>query len=220
MKKTRSLFLGGIVLGLMCLSSMAQTPEIPADTPTVAVEEVSPPDITPSPATGAANEYKVGVDDILSINVLQPDQIQSDVTVSPDGSISFPYIGNIMIKGLTLNQIQKEIQDQLASGYLKYPLVVVTLKESRSRKFFVYGEVIKPGSYFLEDNTTVLRAISMGGGFTRFGSASRVKVLRPKESQAGYEMVQVNIKSVMEGDSQADLVLKAGDIVVVSEGIF
>ncbi len=164
-------------------------------------------------------EYTVGIDDILAVNVLQPEQIFNECIVSPDGSIAFPYIGSVMVKGLTINQVQEEVQRRLSDGYLKYPSVVVSLKESRSRKFFVYGEVIKPGPYPMDENTTVLRAISIAGGFTRFGSASRVKVLRPKKQGSGYETIQVKIKSVMEGDSSADVALTSGDIVVVSEGI-
>lgn len=163
-------------------------------------------------------QYTVGNDDILVISVLQPEQIINEVMVSPDGTITFPYIGDVMVKGMTITKVQDEIRQRLSDGYLKYPSVVVSLKESRSRKFFVYGEVIRPGPYPMDDKMSVLRAISMSGGFTRFGSASRVKVLRPKE-EGGYETIPVNIKSVMGGDSTADLMLKSGDTVVVSEGI-
>jgi polysaccharide export outer membrane protein len=164
--------------------------------------------------------YTIGVDDILTINVLQPEQILNDVTVSPDGSISYPYIGTINVKGLTLKAVQAAIEHDLGNGYLKYPSVVVYLKQSRSLKFFVYGEVVHPGPFYLENNTTVLRAIAMAGGFTRFGSASRVKVLRPKKDTGGYDNIAINIKAVMGGDSNEDLLLKSGDMVVVSEGIF
>ena len=171
-------------------------------------------------AEGITEEYKIGVDDILEINVIKPDAIANTVTVSPDGNISFPYIGTFNVKGMTLSSVQQEVEKRLADGYMNYPVVSVSLKETRSRKFFVYGEVIKPGPYLLEENTTILHAISMCGGFTKFGSSSHVKLLRPKVDQPGYETIKVNIKAVMDGDAQADLVLKSGDILVVSEGIF
>lgn len=163
-------------------------------------------------------EYVVGVDDVLNVTVLQPESIINDVVVAPDGSITYPYIGHVIVKGLTIAGVKEEVERRLSDGYLKYPSVVVSLKESRSRKFFVYGEVIRPGAYAMDDNVTVLKAISIAGGFTRFGSASRVKVLRAKES-GGYESVPVNIKLVMDGDPKADIKLKSSDIVVVSEGI-
>lgn len=164
--------------------------------------------------------YTVGVDDILEISVLKPDELLRVVNVAPDGTITFPYIGTIEVKDLTVPQIQEKIRAALADGYMKYPVVVVSLQESRSRKFFVYGEVIKPGAYLIAENATVLRAISMAGGFTKFGSSSRVKVLRPKQEEAGYETIKIDIKKVMEGDSEEDILLQAGDMVVVSEGVF
>ncbi|MCX5694936.1 MAG: polysaccharide export protein [Candidatus Omnitrophica bacterium] len=166
------------------------------------------------------NEYKVGIEDVLDISVLQPEKLTTMVTVSPDGSIVFPYIGNVNVKGLVLVEIQNQIQARLADGYMKYPVVSVSLKESRSKKFFVYGEVMKPGTYYLEDKTTVLKAISMVGGFTKYGSSSRVKVLRPKKDDAGYESIKVNIKAVMDGATDADILLMPEDMVVVSEGVF
>ncbi len=166
------------------------------------------------------DSYHVGVDDVLTINVLKPEEIIKKVTVNPDGNIAFPYIGQIKVKDKSLQEIQEEIKTKLADGYLKYPIVSVELEESRSRRFFVYGEVNKPGAYPIEENTTVLRAISMAGGFTKFGSSSRVKVLRPRDSGAGYESTKVSVDDLMNGIADADLPVVSGDIVVVSEGIF
>ncbi|HTL69730.1 MAG TPA: polysaccharide biosynthesis/export family protein [Candidatus Eisenbacteria bacterium] len=165
-------------------------------------------------------DYQVGVGDVLEISVLQPDQFTTVVTVAPDGSVSFPYINSVAVKGKTLPELQDDIQRRLADGYIKYPVVTVYLKESRSRKYLVSGEVVKPGAYPLEDRTTVLRAISIAGGFTKFGSASRVKVLREKGAGGGYEAIPVDLKRALDGHSENDLSLIPGDMVVVSEGIF
>ncbi|MCU0822641.1 MAG: polysaccharide export protein [Spirochaetes bacterium] len=167
-----------------------------------------------------ADDYTVGVGDILEVNILKPDQTISQVTVTPGGSISVPYIGSVTVKGKTITQIQKDIQWRLANGYLKYPVVTVSLIESRSRKFTISGEVNDPGSYALEENTTVLKAISIAGGFTRFGSSSRVKILRPRKDRPGYLSIKIDIQAIMDGDARADVVLEPGDIVVVSEGLF
>ena len=175
--------------------------------------------IFPLSSNSQAEEYIVGVHDVIKISVLQPEKLDSTVTVAPDGMISFPYIESIAIKGMTLKQIEEEVQSRLADGYMKYPAVSVSLIESRSRKFFVYGEVNKPGTYFLDENMTVLKAISIAGGFTKYGS-SMVKVLHEKKDMPGYNVEKVNIKQVMEGKSESDIVLRPGDIVVISEGVF
>ena len=168
----------------------------------------------------ATPDYQLGVDDILSITILQPEKMETTVTVGPDGAISFPYIGSVRVKGFSASQVQEEIETRLADGYMKYPVVAVSLRESRSRRFFVYGEVTRPGEYPLTEATSVLKAISMAGGFNKFGSSSHVKVLRPKEGQGGYEPIKINIKAVMDGDAAEDLLLKPGDTVVISEGVF
>jgi polysaccharide biosynthesis/export protein len=178
------------------------------------------PCLDPGAQKPGPSDYIVGADDILTISVLQPDQMVNDATVSPDGNISVSYIGNVIVKGRTLAEVQKEIQTRLGDGYMKYPTVVVSLKVSNSRKFFVYGEVIHPGPFPLNENTTVLRAISMAGGFTRFGSASRVKVLKARIKGTGYTMMPLKINAIMNGDCNADVVLEPGDIVVVSQGVF
>lgn len=179
---------------------------------TVPVAEITAP-------ISQAGDYKVGVDDILDIAVLQPEHMTLTVTVSPDGSITFPYIGKVDVKGKTPSEIQDEIQKRLADGYLKYPVISVALKQSQSKKFYVYGEVLKPGTYLLEDNMTVLKAISTAGGFTKYGSSSRVKILRPKPGAAGYDMIKVNMKLIMNGLAE-DTLLRPGDIVQVEEGVF
>ncbi|MBF0571959.1 MAG: polysaccharide biosynthesis/export family protein [Candidatus Omnitrophica bacterium] len=173
-----------------------------------------------SGAIAAPTEYTIGIGDVLDIHVLKPETMYNSVTVAPDGTIVFPYIGSVKVRYRTVAQIQDEIQLRLANGYMKYPVVSVSLEESNSRRFFVYGQVVKPGAYNMEENMTVLRAISMAGGFSQFGSASRVKILRPKKGASGYDVIKVSIKDVMDGIADADPDIAQGDIIVVSEGIF
>ncbi len=173
------------------------------------------------PAVAAARaDYTVGPADVLGIEIIEPDKISTRATVSPDGTITAPYIGQVKVIALTANQIRELIEKRLSEGYLKFPSVMVSLLESHSRQFFVYGAVNRPGEFDLPEKMTVLRAISMAGGFTKFGSSSRVKVLRALKKGTGYENIKINIKAVMDGDSQADLLIENGDIIVISEGVF
>jgi polysaccharide export outer membrane protein len=86
-------------------------------------------------------------------------------------------------------------------------------------KFFVYGEVTHPGVYYMEDNITVLKAIAIAGGLSKFGSSGKVKILRPLQG-GGYETYRVNVKDVMDGSAESDIMLQPGDTVVVMEGLF
>ncbi len=198
-------------------AAVPENPGAPVKAPATAAA-MAPAAETTAPIS-QAGDYKVGVDDILDIAVLQPEQMALTVTVSPDGSITFPYIGKVNVKGKTPAEIQDEIQKRLADGYLKYPLASVSLKQSQSKKFYVYGEVLRPGTYFLEDNMTALKAISTAGGFTKYGSSSRVKILRPKKEGAGYDLIKINMKHIMNG-SETDVIIEPGDIVQIEEGVF
>ncbi len=164
-------------------------------------------------------DYLVGVDDIVLVTVIQPDKLESELTVSPDGAITFPYIGKVVVKGLTLMQIQENIQTRL-SEYMKYPVVTVSLRESRSRMFFVYGEVKQPGAYPIQQNMSVLRAVSMAGGFTPVAATNEVKILRSKPDQSGNMTLTTDVSAVMQGKTQNDIKVEAGDVITVSKRFF
>ena len=123
------------------------------------------------------------------------------------------------MKDRALSEVQEEVQTRLGK-FLKDPVVSVSLKESRSRMFYVYGEVAKPGVYPIQQNLTAIRAISLAGGLTKYGSSSQVKILRQaKDGKAG-ELIKVNVGAVMNGDAKQDAKIEAGDVITVSEGIF
>jgi polysaccharide export outer membrane protein len=86
--------------------------------------------------------------------------------------------------------------------------------------FYVYGEVARPGMYPLESGKTVLTAVSMAGGLTKFGAPTKVKVLTKNEQTKAFDTIKVNLNDVISGDSAADIKLKSGDIIVISESAF
>jgi polysaccharide export outer membrane protein len=113
--------------------------------------------------SGYTQVYTIGVGDILEVNIIQPDKMDTRVTVSPGGDISVPYIGSVYVKGRTIYSTQNLIQQKLASGYLKYPVVTVSLVESRSRSFTISGEVIRPGNYALMEIPQCLKQFLLPG---------------------------------------------------------
>jgi polysaccharide export outer membrane protein len=106
--------------------------------------------------------------------------------------------------------------DKSGSMLLKHNDIIIV---DRNKTILVYGEVNNIGEYALSDGMTVFKAIVMAGGFNKWGSPSRIKVLRPREGNAGFEILKVNIKNLLKGDPSEDIFLKPGDIVVVSSGI-
>ncbi|MDR4503365.1 MAG: polysaccharide export protein [Candidatus Scalindua sp.] len=127
-------------------------------------------------------EYHIGSDDILTIQVWDNDDLNRVVEVSKDGAFTFPLIGKVHSAGLTLFELENHLKKRLSDGYLVKPEVSVGIQQYRNQKVFLLGEIQKPGSYVLKRKTHILELISMAGGFTDL--AGRViKIVRPKQLQ-------------------------------------
>jgi polysaccharide export outer membrane protein len=124
----------------------------------------------------AASTYRLGPGDQLSLKVVSAEDLTGDYPVSDGGTISVPLIGEVKAAGLTSTQLEKEIVDKLAQGYLRNPRVNVSIK--KYRPFYIYGEVAKPGEYPYASGMRVLNAIATAGGYTYRAAKGYVVVTR------------------------------------------
>jgi len=158
--------------------------------------------------------YVIGPDDALRINVWHEQEMSGSLPVRPDGKISVPLIGEIQASGLTPSQLEAEITAGLRK-YLKNPEVTVIVQEAKSQHFNIIGEVGKPGSYVLTQQSTVLDAIALAGGFRDFAKVKKIYILRvlPDGSQ---RRLPFNYKQVIEGRNVLqNISLQARDTIVV-----
>src|SRR5690348_16775415 len=131
---------------------------------------------TPKPAAAVHNDYIIGSDDVLAVNIWKEPELSRTVPVRPDGKITLPLIGDVQASGLT----PRKLQDSLASGlkaYVANPEVTVIVQEVKSLKYNIVGEIAKPGSYPLSEPTSVLDAIAAGGGLRDFAKGNKIYVL-------------------------------------------
>ena len=165
----------------------------------------------------ASPGYKIGIGDLLEIQVYEEPDLTKEVRVLTDGTISFPLLGSIKAAGLGVAGLEKEITTRLAEKYLVNPQVTVFVKEFSS--IFVFGEVKKPGSFPLYGKMTVFEAITLSGGFTEVANPSKVRVVRQENGkEVTYE---VNIEALTQkGDSTQDLELQANDRIIVPRSFF
>lgn len=180
---------------------------------------------TPAALAGAAM-YRVGVGDILQVNVLNEKEFTGSFRIASDGTIDFPYLRKIEVRDKTIEELEKLVTAKLKEGYLSDPQVSVEVKEYRSQLVLVLGAVEKPGPYPLTEESRVLDLISRAGGLSPAGG-KRVVLLRtdkdvkdakgPKEGKA--ETTQPIVidyyKLVHQGDFSQNLILKNGDIINV-----
>lgn len=159
----------------------------------------------------ARHEYVVGREDVLDISVWRDADLSRTVPVRPDGKISLPLLGELDVAGKTTNQIAQEIKAGL-NGYVQDPKVVVILREVNSPRFFVIGEVTKPGGYPLRGRMTVLQALSIAGGFNEWADKGAIVVMRD-----GNERVEVDYAALVkpDGEKEKNFPLNPGDTIYV-----
>jgi len=161
----------------------------------------------------AEADYKIGAQDVLRIDVWKEDQLTRTVPVRPDGKITLPLLNDIQAAGLTSMQLAAVITDGL-KRYITNPQVTVSISEINSRRVYVTGEVMHPGTFALLPNMTVLQALSGSGGFTQFARTKKIYVLR---SEPGKQTkIPFNYNEVIGGKkSEQDITLQPGDVIVV-----
>lgn len=155
----------------------------------------------PAPAPTAAAEvpvYRLGADDKVRINVYGEDALNAEYLVGSDGNISFPLLGMVEAKGLTIAELQALLTRRLAETAINDPKVSVDVVEYRP--FYVLGEVQKAGQYPYRTGMTVMAAIATAGGFTYRANEKTVMIQRFGETvEKSYPLSPQTI--VLPGDT-------------------
>lgn len=170
-------------------------------------------------ANSAKEDFVLGPEDVLDITVWRSEELtQKGTVVRPDGYISMPLIGEVVVSGRTAKELAADIAEAL-KHYRENPLVHVKVKEVNSYYVYVLGDVAKPGRYQLKSHATVLQAIAMAGGFTPYAAKNNMHVRRTVVGPPGHSKevkIPARYDDLLSGDGEIkDFVLKTGDMVVV-----
>ena len=201
-----------IVLFLLTSFARAQT-QAPSQNPSAG--QTKQTDRQPIPSVdspGSAVDtttFKVGPEDILKIIVWREPDFSGLYTVHSDGKVTLPLVGDVQAGGLTAEEIQRNVTTSLSKLVVK-PNVTVTVQQVLSQKYYMDGEVGRPGEYQLTAPITVLEAISIAGGLREFANQKKIYILR------GDQRIRFNYKEVIKGKNLAQNIrLQSGDHVVV-----
>jgi polysaccharide biosynthesis/export protein len=152
--------------------------------------------------------YIIGPEDVLEVQVWERKDLNQTVFVRPDGRTSLPLVGEIMVAGKTI----QELQDHLAQVYEKTvqsAIVTVIVKEIKSRPVYFVGGFARPGPMQLTREMTLMQALSVVGVLPG-GDAENGYVLR------GDKRIAVDFyKLLQKGDLSQNSRLEPGDTVVV-----
>lgn len=179
----------------------AARPQQPANGGVVAGGAVLPPG------------YVIGPEDVLSVVFWRDKDFSADVVVRPDGKISLPQLNDLQAAGFTPEQLSSAVE-AAAKKYILDADATVIVKEIRSRKVFVVGEVAKPGTVALNGEMKVLQVIAEVGGFLDHAKKSDVVIVRDVN---GHEQrFKFNYTQVVRGNNvEQNITLQPGDTVLV-----
>jgi polysaccharide export outer membrane protein len=162
-----------------------------------------------------SDQYVIGPEDVLYIYVWREDALSRTVPVRVDGNISLPLVHEIKAAGLTPLKLKENLTERFKE-FIENPNVSVTVMEANSFKVYVSGQVKTPGVYRLRSETTVLQIIPMAGGFTDWANQKKILIIRKENGKE--KRITVNYKKIIKGsDPSSNIVLKAGDTVIVPE---
>lgn len=165
------------------------------------------------PIKSQAVEYRLQQDDQLGISVWGHLDLVAEVGVSPDGIISLPLIADIRAEGLTIKELNEKLINEY-SKYIKNPQVIINLKSYRKSQVMIMGEVREPDKYQLEENFSLLEALSLAGGPTEIAALDQVRLTR------GGELKIFNLEEYLAGDPvEEDYFLEDGDLIYIPSRI-
>jgi polysaccharide export outer membrane protein len=121
--------------------------------------------------------YVIGPGDILSIDVWKEKELSKQVSVRLDGKISLPLVNDVQAAGLTSTELRNQLTEQY-KDFVDVPEVAVTVIESRSKRIYLLGKVVRPGEYLMQKDMTVVQAVSVAGGLAEWADSSDVKLIR------------------------------------------
>lgn len=157
--------------------------------------------------------YRLNPGDGLQVSVWGEESLQKEVTVLPDGSISFPLAGRVEVANATSPEVEKRITEKL-KVYLPDPQVTVVVSNIQGNRAYILGKVLKPGPILLSAPTSVLQALSQAGGLDRFADLDDIKIIRTNAS--GQKAISVNYDKLIRGQHlESNVMLENGDTILV-----
>lgn len=128
------------------------------------------------PERAGVMKYRLDTGDKLRVTVFNDASLSGEFAVSDGGYLSFPLIGNLFVKGKTVDEAQALVHDSLAKGYVNDPRV--TMEVIAYRPYYINGEVVRGGEVPFSAGLTVTQAIAAAGGYTYRGDKKNIFITR------------------------------------------
>ena len=188
-----------IVLATMCLCGAAP--------PASRVPEQDP-------LASLGGGYRIGSRDLLEIRVFGQEKLNTTVRVNEQGKITFPYLGEVPVEGLTASELERRLVQLLEKSLYRNPEVSVRILEFQSKQVSVLGAVAKQGFIELIGRQTLLQVITAAGGLMRdAGKEIIVFRLQPDGSSTPLHIIVDDL--MQRGDPKFNIFIEPGDTIMV-----
>src|SRR5579864_1408082 len=123
-------------------------------------------------------DYRIHPGDKVIVGVYDdPKLLPQEITVAPDGKISYPMVGVLVVGGKTVEQVRGELEARLKK-YISDPIATVIVTDVKGNVVYVIGQVTKPGSITMNPTINVLQALSIAGGANPYAKLDGIIVIR------------------------------------------
>jgi polysaccharide export outer membrane protein len=154
----------------------------------------------------AGQDYRLAAGDVVQVQVYGEDDLSMQLAIPGNGRVEYAFVGEVILAGKTVSDVQKELYQRLLGDFLIEPRVNVSI--AAYRDIYVYGEVSRPGSYAWQPGLSVRKVITLAGGLKERASGSKWYLVAEGASESERRKV-----------TQDDLV-QPGDTLTIEQSFF
>lgn len=208
-----------LTMGMAPLPTLAGNPSSKSKPTTTAAKPPAPPSLVAQPGE---SDYLLGPGDRLRMDVYQVEEFsKSEYQVLVDGTLSFPLVGVIKVKNMTIPQLTAVLNKEY-SKYIKRPLITIGLLQPRPLTITLAGEVNSPGSYTLpiaqgQKFPSLTDIIQQAGGLTPSASVGNIIVRRTSTPGGTPQTLTLDLWELLQkGNSGQNITMRDGDTVIIA----
>ncbi|HPF15698.1 MAG: polysaccharide biosynthesis/export family protein [Planctomycetes bacterium] len=159
-----------------------------------------------------ADDDRISTGDTVSVvDKARPDVVMASARIGSDGQMEFPGLGKLDVSGQSELELHEMLRERYNEVYGSSQLEVSVVRPGM--RFYVYGEVARPGRYVLEKGLTALEGTMLAGPDDSYADLTQVRLIRgPKGEERTTEL---NIRSIARGKTNFNVALEDGDILYV-----
>lgn len=166
-----------------------------------------------APGNVGGGEYLIGMGDVLEVNVWNEKDLSKEVFVRLDGRVSLPLVGDILAAGYTPTALAESLTN-IFSKFVSNPSVSVMVKASTSKRYYMVGQIGKPGEWPIVQPISILQAIARAGGFLEWANVSKIQIVRQDTGKG--KILDFDYEALAKkADLGQNIMIEPGDTIIV-----